>query len=337
MVTIYDIAKATGYSPSTVSKALNGYSDVGEKAKKIILEKAHDMEYAPNYTAKALITKKSWMIGVLYSEDLGVGLEHPLFGGVLEGFRKKAEEEGYELLFVSRRLGGRQMSYLEHCKNRRVDAVYLAVVSENDPDVMEVINSGIPCVSSDIIHPNIHSVTTENIEGVREGMRYLINLGHRKIAHIAGAQRHMAAQERFEAYKTSLKEANIEYDPLLVAEGGKYDYASGYDAMKGILETGKQKPTAVFAACDAMAYGAMAAVREHNLRVPEDISFLGFDDIDIAAYFTPSLTTIKQDKNEIGKRTAEVMLSLLKGEKVISRDIRIPTRLIKRSSCMICK
>ena len=136
----------------------------------------------PTNTAKALITKKSWMIGVLYSEDLGVGLEHPLFGGVLEGFRKKAEEEGYELLFVSRRLGGRQMSYLEHCKNRRVDAVYLAVVSENDHDVIEVINSGIPCVSSDLIHPGIHSVTTENIDGVSEGMKYLIGLGHRRIA-----------------------------------------------------------------------------------------------------------------------------------------------------------
>ena len=106
--------------------------------------------------------------------------------------------------------------------------------------------------------------------------------------------------------------------------------------MNIILKSGKQRPTAVFAACDAMAYGAMAAAREHKLRVPEDISFLGFDDIDIAAYFTPPLTTIKQNKNEIGKRTAEVMISLLKGEEGLSRDIRVPARLIQRSSCAQC-
>lgn len=332
MVTIYDIAHTTGYSPATVSKALNNYSDIGEKTKEIILKAAKDMGYTPNYNAKALITKKSWMIGVLYNEDLGVGLEHPLFGGVVDGFKRRVEEDGYEIIFITKNLGGKPMSYLEHCKYRGVDAVFMTVIAQEDPDVIEVINSGIHCVSSDFVHQNLTSVISDNKQGARDAMKYLINLGHRKIAHISGPLKHISSSDRFEVYKQVLKDEGIEFDPLLVANGEKYDNESGYSCMKKILEACSEIPTAVFATCDTMAYGAILAAREKGYAVPEQISFLGFDDYETSAYFNPPLTTVKQYKRQIGITAAEVLLSKLRGEASAAKDIRIPMELKIRAS-----
>lgn len=337
MVTIYDIAKKTGYSPATVSKALNNYSDIGSKTKEAILKIAKEMGYTPNYNAKALITKKSWMIGVLYSVDQGMGLEHPLYGGVVEGFKSRVEEEGYEIIFITRNLGGRPMSYLEHCRHRGVDGVFLTVTNQDDPDVMELINSGITCVSSDFVHPNLPSVISDNKLGSIEGMEYVLSLGHKRIAHIAGPTDHIASVERLEAYKAALLKAGIEYDNNLVAYGSKYDNKTGYNCMKELLAKNKDVPTAVFAACDSIAFGAILAAREAGYLVPEDISFLGFDDYDNAAYFNPPLTTLRQHKRTLGKTAAEVLLTLIRGEEVDNMDIRVPVDLKIRSSCVAVK
>lgn len=334
MVTIYDIAQKAGYSPATVSKALNNYSDIGAKTKETILKISKEMGYTPNYNAKALITKKSWMIGVLYSEDQGMGLEHPLFGGVVEGFKGRVEEDGYEIIFISRKLGGRPMSYLEHCRHRGVDGVFLTVVDQGDPDVIELINSGIICVSSDFVHPNLSSVISDNKLGALDGMNYLLSLGHKRIAHIAGPISHIAAAERYEVYKSSLEAAGIDFDPKLVVIEKKYDNKSGYNGMKELLANNEEIPSAVFAACDSMAYGAILAAREEGYLVPEDISFLGFDDYETAAYFNPPLTTIKQYKRELGKTAAEVLLSKIKGDAVDVKDIRVKVDLKIRSSCV---
>lgn len=337
VVTIYDIAEKTGYSPATVSKALNNYSDIGSKTKEAIIKISKEMGYTPNYNAKALITKKSWMIGVLYSEDQGMGLEHPLFGGVVEGFKRRVEEDGYEIIFISRKLGGRPMSYLEHCKHRGVDGVFLTVVDQDDPDVIELINSGITCVSSDFVHPNLSSVISDNKQGALDGMNYILSLGHKRIAHIAGPQSHIASRERHEVYKSSLQNAGIAYDSNLVVGGNKYDNRSGYECMKKLLAQNKEIPTAVFAVCDSMAYGAILAAREEGYSVPEDISFVGFDDYETAAYFNPPLTTVKQYKRELGKTAAEVLLSMIKGDEVKIRDIRVKVDLKIRASCVPIK
>jgi LacI family transcriptional regulator len=334
MITIYDIAKKTGYSPATVSKALNNYSDIGAKTKLYILKSAKEMGYTPNYNAKALITKKSWIIGVLYSDVQAMGLEHPLFGGIIEGFKNRVEEEGYEIMFISRKLGGRPMSYLEHCRHRGVDGVFLTVVEEDDEDVIELINSGLKCVSADFVNPNLASVISDNQKGAQEGMNYILSLGHRRIAHLGGPISHIAARERLEAYKSALKEAEIAYDPSLVVMGKRYDNISGYLSMQELLSKNKEIPTAIFAACDSIAYGAILAAREDGFRVPEDISFVGFDDYDTSAYFNPSLTTIKQFKRELGKTAADTLLSIIKGEEILSKDIRVKVELKIRASCV---
>lgn len=337
MITIYDIAERTGYSPATVSKALNNYSDIGAKAKEIILQTVKELGYTPNYNAKALITKKSWMIGVLYSEDQDMGLEHPFFGGVVEGFKRRIEEDGYEILFITRNLGGRSMSYLEHCRHRSVDAVFLTVVDQRDPEVVELIKSGIVCVSSDFIDPAVSSVISDNTQGTLDGMNYLFSLGHKKIGHICGPEWHIASDERLAAYKKALEGAGIEYDPNLVSRGPKYDNKTGYNCMKEILGKNKEIPTAIFAGSDSMAYGAILATKEAGYLVPEDISFLGFDDHETAAYFNPPLTTIRQHRRKLGITAAEVLLAKIKGEEVDNRDIRVNVDLKIRASCVAVK
>lgn len=334
MVTIYDIAKITGYSPATVSKALNGYSDIGDKTKNLILNTAKEMGYIANYSAKALITKKSWMIGVLYSEIQGMGLEHPLFGGILEGFRTRVEEEGYEMLFISRNLGGREMSYLEHCKHRGVDGVFISLVDQSDPDLAELIASGIPCVSTDFIYPDLPSVISNNEQGAFEGMQHLLKLGHKRIAHIAGPEGFNASEDRLKAYREILEANGIKFNKSMVAACNQFDYISGYKAMKELLSRDIEKPTAVFAACDTIAYGAIMAAREKGYRIPEDISFLGFDDIDSSAFSNPPLTTLRQDRKALGRTAAETLLTILRGEELSIKDIKVPVELKIRASCI---
>lgn len=332
LVTIYDIAQTTGYSPATVSKALNNYTDIGMKTKEKIIKTAKEMGYTPNYNAQALITKKSWMIGVLYSEDQGKGLEHPLFGGVVDGFKRRVEEDGYEIIFITRKLGGKPMSYLEHCKYRGVDAVFMTVVDQDDQDVIDLINSDIHCVSSDFVHPDLTSVISDNKQGARDAMKFLISQGHRRIAHISGPLKHIASIERFAVYKQILEEEGIEYDPNLVASGITYDNKSGYGCMQEILGKCGEAPTAVFAACDTMAFGAILASREAGYSVPDEISFLGFDDYETSAYFDPPLTTVKQYKRQLGITAAEVLLAKLKGESIVEKDVRVPMDLKVRLS-----
>lgn len=340
MVTIYDIALRSGYSPATVSKALNDYSDVGAKTKVKIHKIAKELGYTPNYNAKALITKKSWLIGVLYSEDQGRGLEHPLFGGIVDGFKHRVEEEGYEIIFITRKLGGKPMSYLEHCRYRGVDAVFLTVVDSEDPEVMELINSDIFCVSSDYVHPNLYSVISDNRQGARDAMNYLLGLGHRKIAHITGPLRHIGSTERLEVYKQCLQETGLTCYAEYVVSGENYDNRSGYLCMQQILEncreSGRELPTAVFAVCDTMAIGAVLAAREQGYSVPLDLSVIGFDDYDIAEYFNPPLTTVKQYKRQLGAKAAEILLTLIRGESYPERDTRLPMKLKVRSSCIPC-
>lgn len=143
LTTIYDIAKKTGYSPTTVSKVFNNYPDVREKTRVKILETAKEMGYLPNANARSLTTKRSWTIGILFVEATGAGIRHPYFGAVIESFKKIAVSKGYDLMFISKDVGGLRSSYVEHCKIRGVDGVVVILSSNDDPDFRSLLDSGI--------------------------------------------------------------------------------------------------------------------------------------------------------------------------------------------------
>ncbi|GJM81892.1 hypothetical protein HMSSN139_43880 [Paenibacillus sp. HMSSN-139] len=186
MITIYDIAQMTGFSPTTVSKVFNGYSDVSEKTRRKILDAADELGYVPNAHARSLTTKRSWTIGVLFIEPSGAGILHPYFGGVIEGFKQVATSKGYDLMFISKDIGGKKSTYLEHCKIRGIDGVVVVLPDASDPYFQELLDSDIPCVLLDQESTLKSTVYSDNAEGVRLAVTYLHSIGHRKIAHIGG-------------------------------------------------------------------------------------------------------------------------------------------------------
>ncbi|MDX5476629.1 MAG: LacI family transcriptional regulator [Bacillaceae bacterium] len=332
MATIYDIAKKTGYSVSTVSKVLNNYSDVGEKAKKIINEAVEELGYYPSSSARTLSTKRSWTIGVVFVEDSGIGMEHPFFNAVIESFKKNAEREGYDLLFASSKIGKEERSYLDHFLYRGVDGVVVVCSTMNTPDVDKLIESDIPSVVIDLDTRGVSAVYSDNLHGSELAVDYLHELGHTKIAHIAGNEQLYVGVQRLKGFVHAMKKHNLSIPDEYIIDGGFFSFEDGKRAMEQLLKL-KDRPTAVFVAGDMMAIGAMAAVKEHGLQVPEDVSIVGFDDIQISQYITPGLTTIRQDTFLIGKTATNMLIEQINLKKKQYMSVKIPVSLVKRDSC----
>ncbi|MTH54135.1 substrate-binding domain-containing protein [Bacillus mangrovi] len=332
MATIYDVAKKAGVSSTTVSKALNNYPDVSEKTKNVILTVAAEMGYLPNSHAQSLSTKKTWSVGVMFTEDNGVGMKHPFFNAVIESFRKHAENEGYDLVFPSRNLRNRNTSYLEYFQYRGVDGIIIICSDQNDPFVLEVLDSSIPIVVIDMDKVNSSVVHSDNVTGGEKAVEYLLSLGHRKIAHISGAPDTFSGSARIQGYRNAMSRAQLEIPEDYLVDGGMFSVREGQEAMEKLL-TLPDRPTAVFAAGDLLAIGAMEAIKKAGLTVPEDISVIGFDDIEMAEFLSPKLTTVKQDTDEIGKQAVHLLVNQMNQKKKSLMSEMVPVTLIERESC----
>lgn len=332
MGTIYDLAKKTGFSITTVSKALNNYKDVSDKTRAKILKAAAEMDYLPNAHAQSLSTKKSWAIGVMFSEANEVGMKHPFFNGIIESFRHATEEQGYDLIFASRNLRNRNMSYLDHFKHRAVDGIVVICSDRMDEQVQELMESDIPIVVVDMDSADCSVVYSDNIEGARLAVNHLYELGHRKIAHIAGDRTIDAGAARIKGYELAMQTHNLSIESGYLINAGFFSVEEGKQAMEKLLRL-DPPPTAVFVAGDQMAIGAIEAVHEHGLQVPEDISIVGYDDIDMVKYITPKLTTVRQDTDEIGEVAAELLIEQMTAKERLTERRVIPVKLIERSSC----
>lgn len=256
MGTIYDLAKKTGFSITTVSKALNNYKDVSEKTRTKILQAAAEMDYLPNAHAQSLSTKKSWAIGVMFSEANEVGIKHPFFNGIIESFRHATEEHGYDLIFASRNLRNRDMSYLEHFKHRAVDGIVVICSDRMDEQVQELMQSDIPIVVVDMDSANCSVVYSDNSEGARMAVNYLYELGHRAIAHIAGDSSIDAGAARVKGYELAMHALDLPIQPGYLVNAGFFSVEEGKQAMEQLLQL-PSPPTAVFVAGDQMAIGAI--------------------------------------------------------------------------------
>lgn len=332
MTTIYDIAKRTGYSPTTVSKAFNNYSDVREKTRQEIFRAAREMGYLPNAHARTLTTKKSWTIGVLFVENTGIGIRHPFFSAVIESFKKIAVAKGYALMFISKDVGGKQSGYLENCRIHGVDGVIVVLSDYEDPYFQELLESDIPTVILDFETSESHTVCSDNITGAQLAVQYLASLGHRKIAHISGGVNTLPGKMRELGYMTAMKEQGLEVPESYRVNGAFYSRESGYDAMVELLKL-PERPTAVFASGDLLALGAIMAAKDNGLSVPMDISVMGYDDIDLAEYVTPALTTIRQDTELLGRRAADILFASIEEGQVDKEAILLPVEMVERESC----
>lgn len=331
MVTIYDVAKKSGYSITTVSKVLNDYPSVSKRAREKILSTVEELGYIPNSSARTLATKKSNMIGVVFSEAMDVGMAHPFFSEVIEAFKKQVELYHYDLLFVSRNIDS-QHSYLKHLRNRGVDGVLVVNLHLEDQEIKTFYESDLPSVFIDLNIENANVVYSDNLLGCSLAIDYLYKLGHRKIAHIAGDTKTFTGKERLKGFKEAMGKYNLTIPDHYIIDGGYYSYEGGHSAMLKLLSL-KDRPTSVFVAGDEMAIGAIKVAKEMDVRVPEDISVIGFDDIALAKHVEPSLTTIRQDKDRIGRQAATLLLNEINNIKGANRTNLIPVRLVKRNSC----
>lgn len=334
MTTIKDIAKASGVSVTTVSRALNGYSDVNEKTRRKIIEVAEVLNYSPNSLARGLVMKKSKTIGLLVSGFNKESIKDNFTFEVLTGINQFAAETDYDLvLFNTNSSKQREKTYAQLCKERRVDGAIIQGIKTDDPYLKEVVDSDIPCVLVDIPikTENVGYVTTDNVLGAEKAVSYLLELGHRHVAMINGHEFAFVSEERLQGYKNVLKSATIKFRKEWVVNGLFQESAAEEQAR--ILLESFPEITAIFCASDLMALGCIKAAQKLGRTVPEQLSVIGYDDILLASYVTPSLSTIAQNKALLGYSAAKLLIQMLEGE-AKPQSIIIETELIERESAI---
>ncbi|PFA63178.1 LacI family transcriptional regulator [Bacillus sp. AFS015802] len=332
MTTIKDIARVAGVSVTTVSRALNGYSDVNEDTRKKIAQVAKELNYSPNSIARSLVMKKSKTIGLLVSGFTKESVKDNFIVEVLAGINEFVSGSDYDLvLFNTNSSKQREKTYTQLCRERRVDGVIIQGIRTDDPYLQEVVESDIPCVLIDIPleSENVSHVTTDNVLGAEKAVQHLIQYGHTNIGMINGHEYAFVSQQRLEGYISALQGAKVELNKDYIVNG-KFTEESGKKAAAALL-TSHPEMTALFCASDLMAIGAMSAAKELNKRVPEDLSIVGYDDILLASYVSPKLTTVQQNKFQLGYEAAKLLLNLLMNQSGSHRMI-LETTLIKRES-----
>ncbi len=336
MVTIYDIAKITGFSAPTISKALNGSGSLSKKTRDAIVEVAENIGYKPNMAARSLITKKSNLIGVIFSDfGMGRGFSHPLFSGVLDSFREEMQKNGYDLLFLSDKFGDVDMSYLEHCQYRNIDGVLLASHENSKEEIAALLKSSIPCVSVNDVVPDVCTIISSNERSGIQAAELFIDYGHKHIGFLGtqfDSDRSPASGDRQEGFTETLKKHGLTSCEKYIGYCDYWHEASGYEGAKKLLSK-YPEITALFVASDTLAFGVMNYCKEVKIKIPEELSIIGFDDDRVSSYCNPPLTTFKQNKEAIAKHAAEILLKNIAGE-TVPETVQIPAELIVRESVL---
>jgi len=328
MATIKDVAREAGVSVATVSRVLNGSGPVSEQTGQRIREVAGRLRYVPHGGARSLITRKTHTLGVLLPDLYG-----EFFSEVIRGMDDTAQHHGFHLLISRSHADKHGIETAMRAMRGRVDGV-VAMSPDLDAESLLDVPAMLPVVllCSAPRGDGADSLTIDNYAGSKAMVSHLIKLGHKRIAIIKGAPRNYDAAERFRGYRLALRQAGITLEPSLSPEGG-FTEAGGYAAALELLKL-NPRPTAIFAANDSMAIGALSALRESGVRVPEDIAVAGFDDIPLARYMDPPLSTVRVPTYDLGARAVEILLHGVKNQNDHARHReRVATELVIRRSC----
>lgn len=313
MVSIKDIASACGVSIATVSKALNNHKDVSESTKAMIRDTAKKMGYLPNSQARALKTNRTYNLGVLFAERARSGLTHSHFAAVLNGFKNEAEAKGYDITFISRRIGDNDTTYYEHCVCRNVDGVAVVCVDDfEDAGITELLESSVPAVTIDYRHSGKPAVISNNYLGMKTLVEYVSKMGHKKIAYIYGDASRVTT-ERVNSYKDTLESLGIPFRSEYLLHGVYHDPVTA-ERLAGELVKLSDPPTCIMLPDDFSAVGALTAFKKLGMSVPEDISIVGYDGILLSEVLSPRLTTFRQDTDRIGAEAARLLIALIRKE-----------------------
>jgi len=329
MVTIKDVARRAGVSVATVSRVMNKSGPVSPEAAERIREAAAALHYVPHGGARSLITSKTSTIGVLLPDLYG-----GFFSEMIRGIDQTAQWHGYHLLLSGSHNRRAEMEAAMRAMRGRTDGLIAmsphfdaATLVENLPPSLPVI-----LLSCEARDDEYQVIAIDNAGGAEAMVRHLIALGHRRIAMVKGEEGHFDTAERLEGYRRALLEAGISPNPDYEAQGD-FSEASGHRAVQELLAL-SAPPTAIFCANDSMAIGGLRAVHDAGLHVPEEVTVTGFDDIPLAHYLSPPLTSVHAPIFEMGERAATRLIAALKGEPVSERrHERLATKLVVRSSC----
>jgi len=308
--TIRDVAARAGVSHQTVSRVINDSPRVTEATRERVLSAIRDLAYVPSPMARGLTTNQTRSIGVV-ADDVS---DH-FFARVVAGAEAEARRRGYYLMIGSVEPDDEEIGYLRLMLERRVEALILArpSVPLDEADLDAARSAGVPLVavgSSDL--QGVPVVDVDNRQGGYDATRHLLEAGHRRIATIVGPAGWPSAAARFEGHRQALREAGVADDQQLVAHAADWGLESGQAAAAALLERGADF-TALFAHSDLIALGAIRGLRDAGLRVPDDVSVVGYDDLPVAAYVEPALTTVHQPMGEVGARAAGIVLDRIAG------------------------
>lgn len=335
-VSIRDVAKDVGVSITTVSRALNGYSDVSESTKQKIFEAVERLNYAPDINARSLGGKADTTIALLTSELMPRD-ENGFVYGLIKGLFEQCSDQGCEfMLLVTNKAKQQKLSFLQLCKKKNLSGVVVTGLKSDDSYYEEILSSDIPCAMIDMRVKGRQKckIEIDNVLAAKEAVDYLISLGHRDIGIINGRKTADVCGERYSGYVSALMGAQI---PLQL----DYMRYCDFDEEKAYSETREllaKYPdiTALFCVSDMMAIGAVKAAESMGLRVPEDLSVMGFDDIPIAGYVCGGITTVRQSPMEMGRAGGKAVWKMLNGE-TVEREIVLPYELIVRGTTAAIK
>jgi len=333
-VTLKHIAEALGVSAMTVSRALNNRSNVDEKTREKIVRTAEEMGYTPNRVAKSLVSSKTQTIGVVIPE-----ITHAFFPEVVRGIEEVTYQTDYQLILTNaNEQFEREKHAIQTLRSQQVDGILISSsLTENDYSFYEsILQAGTKLVFFDRCVDGLGaSCVHVNDNKSSEGMtNHLIEKhGYQKIAHFSGPREVAIGRERFQGYRRALENHGIEYREEWVIESG-FKEEGGYNAMQKLLSLPEgSRPEAVVCVNDPAAFGAMEAVKEAGLKIPEDIAITGFSDEIRAPLVSPPLTTVHQPAYDVGKQAAEKLLKVIENENEAAEDIEIKASLTIRKSC----
>jgi LacI family transcriptional regulator len=307
-VTLMEVAALAGVSASTVSRILNGTAVVSEEKAQAVQQAIARLGFVPNPVARGLAGGRTLSIGVVTQ-----AIDSPFYGVAMRGIEEELAAAGYSPLFVSGHWNAdEEARCIDTLRARRVDGIIVLTGRLSD-SALRACARQLPVVVTGrtLKAPSLFSLDFDNFEGGRLATHHLMVLGHRRIAFIAGDPEHPDSVERQRGYRAALEAAGIPYDLGLVVPG-KYYELSGLEALERLVQS-RQSFTAIFAANDQMAFGAALALHRRGLRVPQDVSLVGFDDLPASSYSIPPLSTVHQPVYELGRLAASAMLDLLRG------------------------
>ncbi len=334
--TIKDVANLAKVSTATVSKVINDTGSISQSTRSRVQKAIQQLDYHPNAFGRGLVSRRTDTIGFLLDKSPATLLSNPFYSRVLEGIERKLVDAGKNLLIGSYPSFTAYHSLPGFIRSNLVEGVILAG-QFSAGFVSSLKKANVSTVLVDYHHPDIHLpvIHTDNTSGVTQAMDHLYSLGHRNFGFLRGNTTHPSVTERYESFKSFLKFHQLALHPNWITSG-ELEAEGGRKAIREILSH-NSLPTAIMCTNDMMAIGAMSVLVDHGLRIPEDISIVGFDDTYLAQHTVPKLTSVHVEKELMGEKAVEILLQMLAGHSSNEQEKTMPVTLVARQSSGVCR